>query len=398
MHAACITLNHILSFETEIRLWFWHPRLSHRNCWHLVVLPAQGVDPQDIPWDIGGLSSMILTNSSSEKLTLAQCLLSPGKGLGIIFFWEIERNTNIESCFLFPPTGQGLRGSQGPPGKMGPQGTPGIPGIPGPIGQKGDPGENMGKEFTLARARLKSPGVCGLKYHVGHAPSAASWGDAQLCFLTKQPPASLGYLGPQGFLSIPEYRVTNRSEPNPRQMPAGGSEPWISFNWNNLVQKGEYMHWAYYAYFHKSGRYMVCQLSLTSWETTHSHLFKSKFCESNNFFAGLSWSHSCVVSHTCWLLGARQLEWWRCLSRGSLILQLTHLALITQRWLQDSDEKEERKLKASLRLGIHTLLLPPHRIGQHKSQGRLRFKEWGIDSISSEKLCHIQVIFAIYYT
>lgn len=113
---------------------------------------------------------------------------------------------------------------------MGPQGTPGIPGIPGPTGQKGDPGENIGKEFTLARSRLRSPGVCGLKYHVGHAPSAASWGDAQLCFLTKQPPASVGYLEPQAFLPIPEYRGTNSSEPNPHEMPAGGSEPWLSFS------------------------------------------------------------------------------------------------------------------------------------------------------------------------
>ena len=208
---------------------------------------------------------------------------------------------------------------------MGPQGTPGIPGIPGPTGQKGDPGENMGKEFTLARSRLRSPGVCGLKYHVGHAPSAASWGDAQLCFLTKQPPASVGYLEPQAFLPIPEYRVTNSSEPNPHEMPAGGSEPWLSFSWNSLVQKGEYMCWAYYAYFCKSGRYMVYQLSLTSWETTHSHLFKSKFCESNNFFAGLSWTHSCVnwwpmISLTHWLLCTHQLEWWRWLSHGSLLL------------------------------------------------------------------------------
>ena len=87
-----------------------------------------------------------------------------GRDWASCFLEKQRKNTNIESCFLFRPTGQGLRGLQGPPGKMGPQGTPGIPGIPGPIGQKGDPGENMGKEFILARSRLKSPGVCGLQY------------------------------------------------------------------------------------------------------------------------------------------------------------------------------------------------------------------------------------------
>uniref|UniRef100_A0A8C0E6E6 Mannose-binding protein C n=1 Tax=Balaenoptera musculus TaxID=9771 RepID=A0A8C0E6E6_BALMU len=52
--------------------------------------------------------------------------------------------------------GQGLRGFQGPPGKVGPQGMPGPPGLPGQVGQKGDPGDDLGKEFTSARSRLKT--------------------------------------------------------------------------------------------------------------------------------------------------------------------------------------------------------------------------------------------------
>lgn len=74
-------------------------------------------------------------------------------------FWRNRAGTQILSCFLGPPTGQGLRGSQGPPGKVGPQGMPGPPGLPGQVGQKGDPGDDLGKEFTSARSRLKAPSV-----------------------------------------------------------------------------------------------------------------------------------------------------------------------------------------------------------------------------------------------
>ena len=74
---------------------------------------------QTIPWDIGGFYSMVLTNSSSEKLVLAQCLLSPGKGLGIMFFGEIEEEHKYWVMFPFSSNRSRTQRLAGPSWKDG---------------------------------------------------------------------------------------------------------------------------------------------------------------------------------------------------------------------------------------------------------------------------------------
>lgn len=173
---------------------------------------------------------------------------------------------------------------------VGPQGSPGIPGLPGLKGQKGDSGIDPGKEFTLARSRLKAPRVQALWVQCGKCPFSC-------CFLRRSPTLLLnlvssvsakflGYIEPQG---IPINTWVQTHKPFRcfwEVLSPGSLAETIQCEVPVQRGKGDYLCVGLITPVFTS---MVCQLFFTyETQTKHSHLFKSQLCRSAKWF--LCWA------------------------------------------------------------------------------------------------------------
>lgn len=96
--------------------------------------------------------------------------------------------------------------------------------------------------------------------------------------------------------------------------------------------------------------------------------------------SGLGWDHSCVCDTLAGPLGARKASAVMvcvCHITSHPTADYTRLVHIVIRRLVPSEGSKKHSRLLETELGNNAVLLPPHSIGQSKSQGLVRFKGWG---------------------